>query len=318
MTDKIYIGDAIEVLKTLPDESVQCCVTSPPYYGLRDYGVVGQLGLEKTPEDYVSKMVEVFREVKRVLRNDGTLWLNIGDSYSGSFSNKYSVTNKNSMSAHAGHILGGKEKATGIVDGLKAKDLIGIPWRLAFALQSDGWWLRQDIIWSKPNPMPESVTDRCTKAHEYIFLLSKSARYYYDNEAIKEETNTFDLTERDRDLTRLNNTPGRTKMAGLKTNQYEMRNCRSVWSITTQPYKEAHFAVFPEKIPLTCIKAACPEKGIVLDPFAGSGTVGKVARDLNRHFILIELNEKYIEFQKKRSVGLFCQPEVIKSLGGTT
>jgi len=268
--NKIYQGDSLDILKTFPDESINCCVTSPPYWGLRNYQVEGQLGLEETPEEYVEKMVKVFREVKRVLKDDGTVWLNLGDSY-------------------------GDEK-----------QLTGIPWRVAFALQADGWWLRQDIIWHKPNPMPESVTDRCTKSHEYIFLLTKSAKYYFDNDAIKEETLTNDNSNRDRDNTRLNNTPGRSKMNGLKTNDYETRNKRSVWTINTQPYKGAHFAVFPPKIPELCIKAGSKEGDTVLDPFFGSGTTGWVAQRLGRKWIGIELNLKYIEIAKKR----FAQEEL--------
>ena len=293
---QIINADWIDGLKTLESESVQCCVTSPPYWGLRDYGVSGQLGLEKTPEEYVEKIVAGFREVKRVLRNNGTLWLNLGDSYA------HPNTGGNGAT-------GGDDKSTlqskmpphnttpvkkFMPKDLQPKNLIGIPWKVAFALQSDGWYLRQDIIWSKPNPMPESVTDRCTKSHEYIFLLSKSARYYYDNEAIKEETLTFDFSDRNRDLTRLNNTPGRTRMAGLKTNQYEMRNRRSVWSVNTQPYKEAHFATFPQEIPRTCILAGSKKGDTILDPFCGSGTTGEVALKLDRNFIGIELNQKYV------------------------
>lgn len=277
----------------LDSESVQCCVTSPPYWGLRDYGVSGQLGLEKTPEEYVGKMVAGFREVKRVLRDDGTLWLNLGDSYYNYRPGCTSQT-KQTLNGVDGKVIEFSDKRGSKQEGLKEKDLCGIPWRVAFALQADGWYLRQDIIWSKPNPMPESVTDRCTKSHEYIFLLSKSAKYYYDNEAIKEETLTFDFTDRDRDLTRLNNTPGRTRMGGLKTNQYEMRNRRSVWSVTTQPYKEAHFATFPQEIPRTCILAGSKKGDTVLDPFCGSGTTGEVSLKLDRNFIGIELNEKYV------------------------
>ena len=290
---QILQGDWIDQLKMLDSESVQCCVTSPPYWGLRDYGVSGQLGLEKTPEEYVGKMVAGFREVKRVLRDDGTLWLNLGDSYYNYRPGCTSQT-KQTLNGVDGKVIEFSDKRGSKQEGLKEKDLCGIPWRVAFALQADGWYLRQDIIWSKPNPMPESVTDRCTKSHEYIFLLSKSAKYYYDNEAIKEETLTFDFTDRDRDLTRLNNTPGRTRMGGLKTNQYEMRNRRSVWSVTTQPYKEAHFATFPQEIPRTCILAGSKKGDTVLDPFCGSGTTGEVSLKLDRNFIGIELNEKYV------------------------
>lgn len=334
--------NCLDGLKLLDDNSINCCVTSPPYWGLRDYGtskweggnpecehtindgtydpkkgvmverpirgndktkclkcgairIDKQFGLETTPEEYVENMVAVFREVKRVLRDDGTLWLNLGDSYIGG-----------GRAGQGKHAYGGLEKGmsdcglvygrpTGKIAGYKSKDLVGIPWMVAFALRADGWYLRQDIIWHKPNPMPESVTDRCTKAHEYIFLFSKSQHYYYDNEAIKEKTLTQDNTNRDRDNTRLNNTPGRTKMAGLKTNNYEKRNKRSVWTVTTQPFKEAHFAVFPPKLIEPCILAGCPKDGVVLDPFMGSGTTAMVAIQNSRNYIGFELNSEYIK-----------------------
>jgi DNA modification methylase len=306
----ILQGNCLDVLRTLPDQFVQCCVTSPPYWGLRDYGVAGQLGLEKTPEAYVEKLVAVFREVKRVLRNDGTLWLNLGDSYynyrpgAGQKLVKQTVSNNNQDLPVICSRRANRQS------GLKEKDIIGIPWRVAFALQADGWYLRQDIIWSKPNPMPESVTDRCTKAHEYIFLLTKSARYFYNNEAIKEETTTFDFTNRDRDLTRLNNTPGRTRMAGLKTNQYEMRNRRSVWTITTKSFKEAHFATFPPKIPEICIRAGSKVGDTILDSFMGAGTTGMVAKILNRNYIGVELNPKYIQMAENRIRKTIVQQEM--------
>ena len=298
----IKIGDCREVLKTLPAKHFQTCITSPPYYGLRDYGtatwvggsencshigdtlgnnrnfideggrgsnkdslstgdcikcgakrVDSQIGLEETPEQFVESLVNVFREIKRVLKDDGTLWLNLGDSYSSG--GRTTTTNQS--------VRGDKDYGVTRpppVEGIKPKDLFGIPWRVAFALQADGWYLRQDIIWNKPNPMPESVQDRCTKAHEYIFLLSKSPHYYFDNVAIKEETITFDNSNRDRDTTKLNNTPGRTKMAGLKTNQYETRNKRSVWTVNTKPYKEAHFAVFPTDLIEPCVLAGSSAK----------------------------------------------------------
>jgi len=226
----ILTGDCIEQMKTLPNESVHCCVTSPPYWGLRDYGVAGQIGLEPTPETYVAKMVDVFREVRRILRPDGICFLNLGDSY---FSSLTSSENKYSLKETLT-----EEEIYEVANNLKPKDLCGIPWRVAFALQADGWYLRQDIIWSKPNPMPESVTDRCTKSHEYIFLLAKSAKYYYDADAIKEKTVTNDDVLRDRETTKLNNVPGRKQMEGLVSNNYEMRNKRSVWTIATQPFSE--------------------------------------------------------------------------------
>jgi DNA modification methylase len=220
---------------------------------LRDYGTDSQIGLEETPEQFVESLVNVFREIKRVLKDDGTLWLNLGDSYSSG--GRTTTTNQS--------VRGDKDYGVTRpppVEGIKPKDLFGIPWRVAFALQADGWYLRQDIIWHKPNPMPESVQDRCTKSHEYIFLLSKSPHYYFDNVAIKEETITFDNSNRDRDTTKLNNTPGRTKMAGLKTNQYETRNKRSVWTVNTKPYKEAHFAVFPTDLIEPCVLAGSSAK----------------------------------------------------------
>lgn len=287
----ILHGDALEMLKTLETESVQCCVTSPPYWGLRDYGVNGQIGLEKTPEEYVDKLVEVFREVKRVLRDDGVLWLNLGDSYwnSNGFARadaKWQRDGRNNAPAN--------DRVLPPHDILKVKDLVGIPWRVAFALQTDGWYLRSDIIWAKPNPMPESVTDRPTKSHEYIFLLSKSARYYYDAEAVKEESVA----------------PGSvhvSKKNGQKMNQMDgivpqhdiasslVRNVRSVWNLTTKPFKGAHFATFPPEIPERCIKAGSREGDTILDPFAGSGTTLEVAERLGRKAIGIELNEKYVK-----------------------
>lgn len=251
--NKIYQGDSLVTIKTFPDESVDCVITSPPYWGLRDYGVDNQIGLEKTPEEYVAKLVELFREVKRVLKKEGTLWLNLGDSYSTPKEGN-TETEKNPT-----RVTDSFKKE--LPPGMKPKNLVGIPWRVAFALQADGWYLRQDIIWHKPNPMPESVTDRCTKSHEYVFLLTKSSKYYFDNEAIKEETLTQDNSDRNRDETRLNNTPGRTRMAGLKTNNYEKRNKRDVWTVNTMPYSEAHFATFPEKLIEPMVLAGCPTGG---------------------------------------------------------
>jgi len=292
--NKIHEGDCTDGLSKLPDKSVNCCVTSPPYYGLRDYGVEGQMGLEATPEQYVDNMVKLFTEVKRALRDDGTLWLNLGDSYAGSGGAGYQFGDP--KKPKISHFDNPNKK----INGYKSKDLIGIPWMVAFALRTDGWYLRQDIIWHKPNPMPESVTDRCTKSHEYIFLMSKSPKYYYDNEAIAEDTVTQDSGVRDRDNSRLNNTPGRTRMGGLTTNDYERRNKRSVWTVNTMPYSEAHFATFPEKLIVDMIKAGCPEGGTVLDPFMGAGTTAVVARKLNRNYVGFELNPKYIEIAEKR------------------
>lgn len=299
----LYYGNNIDVLKTIEADSVDCVVTSPPYWGLRDYGTSEQLGLEPTPEEYVANMVKVFQEIHRVLKPSGTVWLNLGDSYAGSNSDKYSAPNKNTLSAKMGQTYGGIEKSIKAkVPGLKPKDLIGIPWRVAFALQADGWYLRSDIIWQKPNPMPESVKDRPTKSHEYIFLLTKSRKYYYDADAIKEPTVSQDKYKRDRDNPdyKFNNTPGRTKMSGLKDNKYTLKNKRDVWSINTKPYKEAHFAVFPEEIPMNCIKAGSPKDGVVLDPFAGSGTTLKVALGLGRKAIGIDINTEYLDLCIKR------------------
>jgi DNA modification methylase len=299
--NKIYQGNSLEVLKTFPDESIDTCVTSPPYYGLRDYGMDGQVGLEETPDEFIKSLVEIFSEVKRVLKKEGTLWVNMGDSYAGGGGlngipddwNSISVSNRQKYPNHNDP----KRNAKKI--GYKKKDLMGIPWLLAFALQKDGWYLRQDIIWHKPNPMPESVTDRCTKNHEYIFLLSKNPMYYFDNESIKEPAKP-DKSLRDRDNTKMNNTPGRTKMGGLKTNHYTMKNKRSVWTVTTKPYKEAHFATYPEDLIEPCILAGCPEGGVVLDPFMGAGTTGVVSIQNRRNYVGIELNPEYIEIAEKR------------------
>ena len=360
----ILTGDALTKLRELPDESVQCCVTSPPFYGLRDYGACqcamkrlvhppgtifgsapgqapagpklpdpnchiclgsgkikgvsdAQLGLEKTPEEYVEKMVGVFREVRRVLRKDGTLWLNLGDSYTsggrgggGSFANER--PGWNGVPSEFGKKRG--------IPGLKDKDLIGIPWMVAFALRADGWWLRQDIIWSKPNPMPESVTDRCTKSHEYLFLLTKSARYFYDAEAIKERSGDWHES-----------IPGREGGPGQNRRQVRVpagwdtgsgahgtihrngrekeitwseirnnRNKRSVWTFATAPYPDAHFATYPPDLIKPCVLAGSKPGDTILDPFGGSGTTGMVALELGRKAIVIELNPKYVELIKRR------------------
>ena len=302
---EIKQGDALSVLKTMPDQSINTCVTSPPYWGLRDYGVDGQLGLEPTPEEYVANLVEVFREVKRVLRNNGTLWLNLGDSYAGNCS-QASNNGRAGFGNPRERLVNRKGK------GLKPKDLVGIPWMVAFALRADGWYLRQDIIWHKPNPMPESVKDRCTKAHEYIFLLSKSPKYYYDYEAIKEPA-AYD----GRKDTLLKGSPkyekcgvpgqvahlmaakGHERWKKNERGEY-VRNKRSVWTIPTKPFPEAHFAVYPPDLITPCILAGCPVGGTVLDPFAGSGTTLLVATQHHRKSIGIELNPEYIEIAKRR------------------
>jgi len=326
---KILQGNCLDRLRDLPEKSVNTCVTSPPYWGLRDYGtgewvggdpdcnhegtVLGnnrnfvdregrgsnnksissgdcykcgatkkddQLGLEETPEKFVENLVNVFREVRRVLRDDGTVWLNLGDSYlSGG---RKTTTNQSLRGDNEYGVTRPKPS-----EGIKQKDLIGIPWRVAFALQADGWYLRQDIIWHKPNPMPESVQDRCTKAHEYIFLLSKSPKYYYDNEAIKEES---------------------------QLDASETKNKRSVWSVSPVAYKEAHFATYPPELIKPCILAGCPEGGTVLDPFGGSGTTAQVSNNLNRNAILCELNPEYVEIAKGRlqeSLGMFLDMEIL-------
>lgn len=293
--NKIEFGDCRDIMRKWAAQGIkaQTCVTSPPYYGLRDYGHDGQIGLEETPEEYINAMVEVFSCVRDVLADDGTLWLNIGDSYAGNNSQA-------SNNGRAGYGNPRERVVNRTGEGLKTKDLIGIPWMLAFALRSDGWYLRQDIIWHKPNPMPESVQDRCTKAHEYIFLLSKSPKYYYDIDSIKEDAHTTDTSDRNRDESKLNNTPGRTRMAGLTTNHYEKKNKRSVWTVTTKPYEGAHFAVFPTDLIEPCILAGAPIGGIVLDPFMGSGTTAQVAQTLGRKYLGCELNPDYKALQDKR------------------
>ena len=363
MNYRIIQGDCIEGMRTLADESVHCVVTSPPYYGLRDYGTASwkggdaacdhveirntstsstldssvngiasaqtlikdnrqfkdicgkcgarridqQIGLEESPDAYVAKMVDVFREVHRILRNDGTLWLNLGDSYAGGGTIGRNDTDPESLARRAekygtgqkeGSMVGAKGTRKPVAT-LKAKDLIGIPWRVAFALQADGWYLRQDIIWHKPNPMPESVTDRCTKAHEYIFLLSKSERYYYDNEAIKLPT-LQDWGTRDRSKYKYaTDGTGIGGHSGMDKN-YTTANRRSVWTVATKPYAEAHFAVYPPKLIEPCILAGCPVDGTVFDPFNGSGTTGYVALCNNRHYIGTELNPEYVALTDKR------------------
>jgi len=353
MTITIYKGDCRERLKSIPDKTFHTVVTSPPYWGLRDYGtatwiggdpncphmrttkvskntitghktmfeqgsVVGdaifkticplcgavrqdsQLGVEETPQEYVANMVQVFREVKRVLRDDGTLWLNLGDTYYNYRSDgkypKQTVSKTKQDLPEFSTARGNK------LEGLKSKDLIGIPWRVAFALQEDGWYLRQDIIWHKPNPMPESVKDRCTKSHEYIFLFSKSKNYYFDNESIKEKSTESSVNRFSQNI---ENQKGSSRVPN-KTNGNmfavgdEMRNKRSVWTVTTKPYKEAHFATYPPDLIVPCILAGCPEGGHVLDPFGGAGTTALVSDRLKRNSSLIELNDEYATITEKR------------------
>jgi DNA modification methylase len=288
----------------LADGSVQCCVTSPPYWGLRDYGLADGIGLERTPEEYVANIVQVFREVWRVLRDDGTLWLNLGDCYArtgGWASNDGLDGCKRGESGRAKTNMQAGRNGQKRPDNLKEKDLVGIPWRVAFALQADGWYLRSDIIWAKPNPMPESVTDRPTKSHEYLFLLAKNARYYYDAEAVREPAL---------------NTPG-GRLTGSKHKSFangsaqsgttvdkpgtvDGRNRRDVWFIATQPYKGAHFATYPEKLVEPCILAGSKAGDVVLDPFCGSGTTGAVAQRLGRRFVGLDMSAEYLELARKR------------------
>lgn len=307
----IEFGDCREIMRrwAMFGFKVQTCVTSPPYYGLRDYGHPGQLGLEKSPDEYVAGMVEVFRCVRDVLADDGTLWLNLGDSYAGYHGNKNSEiptssTNGWTNGYNENKRAGGKPQDI----GLKPKDLIGIPWRVAFALQADGWYLRQDIIWSKPNPMPESVTDRCTKAHEYIFMLTKRERYYYDSEAVKEPAVSTDIrkfTDNGADKQRGHGRRhagfnGRYADKIAEQGVPETRNRRSVWNVATRPYKGAHFATFPPKLIEPCILAGAPAGGIVLDPFMGSGTTAQVALEHGRQYMGCELNPEYAALQQER------------------
>jgi len=319
----ILQGDVLDKLQEIEPESIQCVVTSPPYWGLRNYQMDDQLGLEETPEEYVENMVKVFREVKRVLKNDGTVWLNLGDSYARTGGDSSNI-GRHWDGRDQNPITGANRYAKDV--GLKPKDLVGIPWRVAFALQQDGWYLRQDIIWHKPNPMPESVTDRCTKSHEYIFLLSKSAKYFYDADAISEKAKYYNITGMDatgyKDAHSFNGKHKNLMDRGQNIHSMHVkrskgegepdtegkRNKRSVWKINTKPYKEAHFAVFPPKIPELCIKAGSKEGDVVLDPFFGSGTTGWIAQRLGRKWIGIELNAEYIKIAEKR----FAQKELFE------
>lgn len=330
----ILRGDCREVLPTLTAESVNCVVTSPPYFGLRDYGCAGQIGLEASPDEFVDELVAVFRETRRVLRSDGTLWLVIGDSYANDGKWGGHTGGKHVKALHCSPI--GRNKR---YTGLKPKDLIGIPWMVAFALRSDGWWLRSDNIWSKPNPMPESVTDRCTKSHEYLFMLSKSASYYYDADAIKEPAIYSGLANQDdsgfknpesfngkhktgfRSSTpRADKQRGHSRRhAGFNARWDSMerteqcggtRNKRSVWEVAPHPYPDAHFATFPPALIEPCILAGCPPGGTVLDPFGGAGTTGMVADRLGRNAILIELNPEYAAMAERRiksDAGIFAE-----------
>lgn len=309
-TFQLLHGDCRATLATLPDASVQCCVTSPPYWGLRDYGTPDQIGLESTPDAYVAELVAVFREVRRVLKYDGVCWLNLGDSYAGYWGDQKARDENRASSADTnGWTNGFNMNARPQFDhlrkaGLKPKDLVGIPWRVAFALQADGWWLRSDVIWAKPNPMPESVTDRPTKAHEYVFLLAKAERYYYDAEAIAEAsvgTNAHDLTGQGYKA------PGQSAHTGSRGRMdlvKDTRNARTVWTIATQPYRDAHFAVMPEALATRCILAGSRVGDTILDPFAGAGTTGVAALGNGRSFIGCEANAAYVDMARRRLQGV--------------
>lgn len=295
-------GDCMESLRSLPDQLVNCCVTSPPYYGLRDYGVDGQIGREETPGDFVNRLVEVFREVRRVLRDDGTIWVNMGDSYASG--------GRKTRDADEKLPQRGMDIRPADPEGVKQKDLLGIPWMLAFALRADGWYLRQDIIWHKPNPMPESVRDRCTKAHEYVFLLSKSRHYYFDHEAIQEPTayppGTRKNVEKGGFKSKYANDVARKGDESFRAIR-EKRNKRSVWSVSSKPFKGAHFATFPPDLIEPCILSGCPAEGIVLDPFCGSGTTAGVAVAHGRRAVLCELNSEYAKLVPDRVASIVAK-----------
>ena len=324
----IYTGDALAALRTLPDKSAHCAVTSPPYYGLRDYGVCGQIGREDTPEHYVARLVAVFRELRRVMVDSGTLWLNIGDSYwggkgkGGESPYEYQVARyKSGISFTRPCSNTGLPGVAGPRQGkhpvIKRKDMIGIPWMLAFALRADGWYLRQEIIWSKPNPMPESVRDRCTKSHECIFLFTKKEKYYYDHRAIMEPAaydGRKDTTAKASPKYAGGGTGAKVQAFAARPHERwpnslpvrdgdaapHARNKRSVWTVPTRSYRGAHFATFPEALITDCIKAGCPPGGVVIDPFMGAGTTAVVASKLGRQYVGIELNAKYVRLAKER------------------
>lgn len=303
--NKIYQGNCIDVLKTFEDNSINCCITSPPYYGLRDYGVNGQIGNEETPDEYVSRLVDVFSEVKRVLKDDGTLWLNLGDSWLGTGGDrKNPSSNKVFNDIQKQNPKDGRYKRNQKMRefGLKSKDLIGLPWMVAFALRQSGWYLRQDIIWSKGNPMPESVKDRCTKSHEYIFLLSKSRKYYFDYEAIKEPAVTIPKArDKNAEGYQADYAKGDRFSKGKRVYGADgLRNKRDVWNVNIKPCKEAHFATYPDTLIEPCVLAGCPEDGVILDPFMGAGTTGIVTKRHNRNYIGIELNPEYIKIAENR------------------
>ena len=310
--DHIYTGDCLEVLKTLPDESVHCCVTSPPYYALRDYGMDEQIGRETSPKEYISRLTEVFAEVRRVLRSNGTLWLNIADTYAGKGNQGDFVDAKNPKGRN-GQAVALNYK----VEGCKPKDMIGMPWMLAFSLRDAGWYLRNDTIWMKENPMPESVKDRCARCYEHIFLFSKSRKYHFDYKAISEPIAPTTAERLKRGLNGSNKfgkaipgqaqqqTINRVREHGSITDDMinPLRNKRDVWTINTVPFKGGHYAAYPPKLVETCLLAGCPEGGVVLDPFMGSGTTGMVAKQLDRHYVGIELNPEYTELAMARIGG---------------
>jgi len=330
--NKIYCGDALETLRQLPEESMNCIVSSPPYYGLRNYCVDGQIGLEPTPEQYIQRLTEVFMECMRVLKKDGTMWIVIGDSYAGSGRGKGDI-NKKGIQQKASYV--GEFCKPYHLDGYKGKDLMGIPWALAFALRAGGWYLRQDIIWHKPNPMPESIRDRCTKAHEYVFLFSKSAKYYFDHNAILEPakydgrkkmthegsakylndaagitTQNVSKGGRERWPNKLRGYVSKDGGTGFPDQHHgsniptlPARNKRSVWTVATKGYKGAHFATFPPALIRTCIEAGCTLGGVVLDPFMGAGTTAVVAKELGRDYVGIELNDDYVRLAQERLCG---------------
>lgn len=310
--DTIYTGDCLEVLRGLPSDSINCCVTSPPYYALRDYGMSGQIGREATPTEYVSRLTEVFNEVRRVLRPDGTLWLNLGDTYAGKGNQGDFIDPKNPKGRNGQTIA-----LNHTVEGCKAKDMIGIPWMVAFALRDAGWYLRNDIIWMKDNPMPESVKDRCARCYEHVFLLAKSRKYFFDYKAISEPIAESTRSRLKRGVAGSNKygapIPGQPQMQTINLPRLHgeisddeinpLRNKRDVWCINTVPFKGGHYAAYPPKLAETCILAGCPEGGVVLDPFMGSGTTGLAAKTLGRHYVGIELNPEYTQLANARIGG---------------
>lgn len=309
MTQEFICGDALAELRKLPDNHVQCIVTSPPYYGLRDYGHDGQLGNEEHPDEYIANLVAVFREARRVLKPTGTLWLNLGDSYYNHRSGNGQKLAKQSISKTRQDLPTACNRRGRKLAGFKEKEMIGIPHRVAFALSADGWYLRQDIVWHKTNPMPESVKDRCTRSHEYIFLLTKSERYYFDHAAIREpcsEENVRDVLGR-RTFANKGTHGGVRADLGRDRREYVAadfkRAKRSVWTVTSQPYKGAHYAVFPPRLIEPCILAGSRPSDIVLDPFGGAGTTALVAMAHERRSISIEINPEHVRQAKHRIVG---------------